>query len=65
MQNFITVEDTNKKLEKGLEEIFKNDRFQHLLKVMSQFKGYSTFIFCFCGARIRILFSYCFGLLPI
>ncbi|MEC2438302.1 ArdC family protein [Bacillus cereus] len=42
MQNFITVEDTNKKLEKGLEEIFKNDRFQHLLKVMSQFKGYST-----------------------
>ncbi|MEC2468838.1 ArdC family protein [Bacillus cereus] len=42
MQNFITVEDTNKKLEKGLEEIFKNDRLQHLLKVMSQFKGYST-----------------------
>ncbi|MCU5287982.1 ArdC-like ssDNA-binding domain-containing protein [Bacillus paranthracis] len=41
MQNFITVEDTNKKLEKGLEEIFKNDRFQHLLKVMSQFRNYS------------------------
>lgn len=39
--NFITVDDVNERLEKGLENIFKHERFQDLLQVMSRVNNYS------------------------
>lgn len=39
--SFMSIEDVNKKLNDGLENIFKNDRFQHLLNIMSRFHHYS------------------------
>lgn len=39
--NYMSVEDVNKKLNEGLENIFKNQRFQELLKIMSSFHHYS------------------------
>lgn len=39
--NFMTIDEVNKKLDKGLEDVFKNERFQEMLHVMSKFRSYS------------------------
>ena len=39
--NFLSVDDVNKQLDKGLSDIFEQKRFQDLLQTMAQFKGYS------------------------
>ncbi|MBU8732503.1 hypothetical protein KM915_20865 [Cytobacillus oceanisediminis] len=41
VSSFMTVEEVNEQLNKGLEEIFKSDRFQDLLHVMSKVNNYS------------------------
>lgn len=38
---FMTVQDVNKKLEKGLKEIFQSERYKEMLEVMSKFHNYS------------------------
>jgi N-terminal domain of anti-restriction factor ArdC len=37
----MSIEDVNKKLDEGLESIFKSERFNELLQVMSRFHNYS------------------------
>jgi hypothetical protein len=39
--NFMSVDDVNKKLDEGLENVFKSDRFKELLSVMSRMHHYS------------------------
>ena len=39
--NFLTIDEVNKQLDKGLEDIFKSDRFSQLLEVMSKVNNYS------------------------
>lgn len=39
--SFVTVEQVNEQLNKGLEEIFNSNRFQELLEVMSKTNNYS------------------------
>lgn len=39
--NFMSIEEVNQKLDKGLQDIFQSDRFQEMLKVMSKFRNYS------------------------
>ncbi|HZH59642.1 MAG TPA: ArdC family protein [Metabacillus sp.] len=39
--NFMSVQDVNKKLDKGLEMVFQQERFKDLLTLMSRFHNYS------------------------
>ncbi|MEB6550193.1 ArdC-like ssDNA-binding domain-containing protein [Heyndrickxia sporothermodurans] len=39
--NFLTLDDVNKQLDKGLEDILKSERFKELLDVMSKVNNYS------------------------
>lgn len=39
--SYMSIDDVNKKLNEGLENIFKSERFQDLLNVMSRFHHYS------------------------
>lgn len=38
---FMTLQDVNEKLEKGLKEIFQSERYKEMLEVMSKFHNYS------------------------
>lgn len=40
-RGFLTIDDVKEKLDKGLEDVFKNQRFKEMLKVMSSFRTYS------------------------
>lgn len=40
-KSFISIEEINQKLDKGIQDIFKSDRYKELLDVMSKFRNYS------------------------